>query len=312
MDVSWTIKKAEHQRIDAFELWCWRRFLRVPWTASRSNQSILKENSPGCSLKDWCWSWNSHPLATWCKELTHLKRPWCWERLKVGREGDDRGWDGCMASPTQWRWVWVDSGSWWWTERPGVLWSMGSQRVRHDWATELYWTEWYTCEHINLGKYMFFKARCLVFQKVSCIVFWYCKSPAGSSSLFHTNLLHSYPTITCEYNFSQHIPLPTVSYKISLSSYHITFCLQIGTCHLPLHGLNYEPLQLPTFNTPWKEFRVEIRNEALWILGKTGRPGLQIVRYFQKKILWVQFLYLLISRRAVTSFMVKTAHHDKY
>ena len=141
---------------------------------------------------------------------------------------------------------------------------------------------------------------------------WYCKSPAGSSSLFHTNLLHNYPTITCEYNFSQHIPLPTVSYKISLSSYHITFCLQTGTCHLPLQGLNYEPLQLPTFNTPWKEFRVEIRNEALWALGKTGRTGLQIVRCFQKKILWVQFFYLLIPRRAVTSFMVKTAHHDKY
>ena len=77
---SWTIKKAECRRIDAFELWCWRRLLRVPWTARRSNQSILKETSPGCSWKDWCWSWNSNTLATWCEELTHLKRPWCWER----------------------------------------------------------------------------------------------------------------------------------------------------------------------------------------------------------------------------------------
>ena len=91
---SWTVKKAGHRRIDAFELWCWIRLLRVRWTARRSNQSILKEMSPGCSWKDWCWSWNSNILATWCKELTHLKRPWCWERLKAGRKGDNRGWDG--------------------------------------------------------------------------------------------------------------------------------------------------------------------------------------------------------------------------
>ena len=70
-------------------------------------------------------------------ELNHLKRPWCWERLRVGGEGDDREWYGWMASPTQWTWVWVDSGSWWWTGRPSMLWFMGSQRVRHDWATEL-------------------------------------------------------------------------------------------------------------------------------------------------------------------------------
>ena len=78
-------------------------------------------------------------LATWCKELTHLKRPWCWERLRVGGEGDDRGWDVWRASPTRWTWVWVNSGSWWWTGRPGVLQSMGLQRVGHDWATELNW-----------------------------------------------------------------------------------------------------------------------------------------------------------------------------
>ena len=87
--------------------------------------------------KGWCWSWNSNILATWCKELTHLKRPWCWERLKVEGERDDRGWDGWMASLTQWTWVWVNSGSWWWTGRPGVLQSMGSRRVGHNWATEL-------------------------------------------------------------------------------------------------------------------------------------------------------------------------------
>ena len=79
-------------------------------------------------------------LSTWCKELTHWKRPWCWARLKA-RE-DNRGWDGWMASPTQWTWVWVNSRSWQWTEKPGVLQSMGSQRVGHGWATELNWTEW--------------------------------------------------------------------------------------------------------------------------------------------------------------------------
>ena len=88
---SWTIKKAEHWRIDAFELWCWRTLLRVPWTARRSNQSILNIH-----WKDWCWSWSSNMLATWCKVETHWKRPWCWERLKAGRKGGDRGWDGWM------------------------------------------------------------------------------------------------------------------------------------------------------------------------------------------------------------------------
>ena len=89
--------------------------------------------------KDWCWS--SNTLATWCKQLTHWKRPWCWKRLKARGEGDDRGWDGWMASPTQWRWVWVNSGIRWWTGRPGILQFMASQRAGHDWATELNWTE---------------------------------------------------------------------------------------------------------------------------------------------------------------------------
>ena len=87
--------------------------------------------------KDWCWSWNSNTLATWCEELTHLKRPWCWERLRAGGEVNDRGWDGWMASPTQWTWVWINSGSWWWTGRPGVLQCMWLQRVGHHWATKL-------------------------------------------------------------------------------------------------------------------------------------------------------------------------------
>ena len=98
--------------------------------------------------KDWCWSWNSNTLATWCEELTHWKRPWCWERLKAGGEGDNRGWDGWMASPIWWTWVCVSSGSWWWTGKPGVLQSVGSQRDGHDWATELNWTEL----QMNAGK----------------------------------------------------------------------------------------------------------------------------------------------------------------
>ena len=137
---SWTIKKAEHRRICAFELCCWRRLLRVPWTARRSNQSILKRSVLGVHWKDWCWSWKSNTLATRCEELTHLKRPWCWERLKVGGE-DDRGWDGWMASLTQWTWVWVNSESWWWTGRPCMLQSMGSQRVWHNCMTDVNWTE---------------------------------------------------------------------------------------------------------------------------------------------------------------------------
>ena len=134
---SWTIKKAEHWRIDAFELCYWRRLLRVPWAARRSNQSILKEICPEYSLEGLMQKLKLHTLATWCKELTHRKRPWCWERLRAGGQGDDRGWDSWMASLTWWTWVWASFRSWWWTGRPGVLQSMRSQRVRHDWVTEL-------------------------------------------------------------------------------------------------------------------------------------------------------------------------------
>ena len=90
--------------------------------------------------KDWCWGWSSNTLATRCKELTHWKRPQCWERLKAGGEGDNRGWDGWMASSTRWTWVWAGSWSWWGTGKTDVLQSMVSQRVRHDWATELNWS----------------------------------------------------------------------------------------------------------------------------------------------------------------------------
>ena len=162
----WTVKKAEHWRIDAFELWCWRRFLRAPWTAKRSNQSLLKEINPEYSLAGLMLKlklqYFGHPM----QELTHWKRSWCWERLKVGGEGDDRGWDGWMASPTQWTWVWVSSGGWWWTGRPGGLQSMGSQRVGHDWATELNWTDvnlrlenWKLCWPVSFASVIWMQVR---------------------------------------------------------------------------------------------------------------------------------------------------------
>ena len=107
----------------------------------RSNQSILKEISPENSLEELMLKLKLQYFGTWCEELTPWKRPWCWERLKAGGEGGNRGWDGWMASPPRWTWVWVSSGSWWWTGRPGVLQSMGLQRVGHDWVTELNWTD---------------------------------------------------------------------------------------------------------------------------------------------------------------------------
>ena len=130
---SWTLKKAECWRIDTFELWYWRRLLRVSWTARRSNQSVLKEINPKYSFEGLMLKLKLQHFS----HLMHRKRPWCWERLKAGGEGDDRGWDGCMASPTWWTWIWASSRSWWWTGKLGMLQSMGSQRVGHNWVTEL-------------------------------------------------------------------------------------------------------------------------------------------------------------------------------
>ena len=140
VDVSWTVKKAERRRIDAFGLWCWRRLLRVPWITRRSNQSI-QEINPGISLEGMMLNLNLQYFGHLIQRVDSLEKPWCWEGLGAGGEGDNRGWDGWMASRTRWRWVWVNSGSWWWAGRPGVLQFMGSQRVGHDWVTELNWTE---------------------------------------------------------------------------------------------------------------------------------------------------------------------------
>ena len=135
---SWTIEKAERQRTDAFKLWCWWRLLRVHWTAKRSNQSILKEINPECSLEGLMLKLKLQYFGhIFGEELIHWKRPWCWERLRAGGEGDDRGREGWMASLTGCTWVWASSRSWWWTGKPGMLQSMGSQRVRHNWVTEL-------------------------------------------------------------------------------------------------------------------------------------------------------------------------------
>ena len=137
----WTIQKAECRRIDVFELCWWRRLLRVPWIARRSNLSNLKESTLNIHWKDWWWIWSSNSLAVWCEEQTHWKKPRCWERLKAAGEGDDRGWDGWMASLTRWTWVWASSGSWWRTGKPGIPQSMGSQRGGHDFVTKLKWTD---------------------------------------------------------------------------------------------------------------------------------------------------------------------------
>ena len=137
---SWTVKKAERRRIDSFELWCWRRLLRVPWTARRSNQSILEEISPGCSLEGMMLKLKLQDFGHLMRRADSLEKTLMLEGLGAGGKGEDRGWDGWMASLTQWTWVWVNSGSWWWTGRPGVLRFMGLQRVGHDWATELNWT----------------------------------------------------------------------------------------------------------------------------------------------------------------------------
>ena len=134
---SWTIKKAEHRRIDAFELWCWRRLLRVSWTTRRSNQSILNEISIEYSLERLMLKLKLQYFGHLMQITDSLKRPWCWERLNAGGEGDGRGWDSWMVSPTQWTWVWVNSGNWWWTGRPDVLQSMGLQS--RTWLSN--WTE---------------------------------------------------------------------------------------------------------------------------------------------------------------------------
>ena len=135
-------KKGWAPKNQCFRTVVWRRLFKVPWTARRSSQSILKEINPEYSWEDWRWSWSSNTLATWCEELTHWRRPWCWEGLGAGGKGDVRGWDSLMASLTWWTWVWENSGSWGLTGRPGVLQFKGTQSRKwlSNW-TELNWTK---------------------------------------------------------------------------------------------------------------------------------------------------------------------------
>ena len=133
---SWTVKKAEHGRIDASELWCWRRLLRVPWTARRSNQSILKELSPGCSLEGLMLKLKLQYFGHLMRRTDSFEKTLMLKRLRAREEGDDRGGDGWMASPTRWTWVWADSESWWWTGRPVCCSSWGCQELD---MTELNW-----------------------------------------------------------------------------------------------------------------------------------------------------------------------------
>ena len=137
---SWTLKEAEHRRIDAFELWCWRRLLRVPWTSRRSSQSILKETTPGCSLEGLMLKLKLQYFGHMMWKADSFEKTLMLGKIE-GRRRRGRQRMSWIASPTQWTWVWVNSGSWWWTGRTGVLWFMGLQRVGHDWATELNWTE---------------------------------------------------------------------------------------------------------------------------------------------------------------------------
>ena len=128
---SWTVKKAECWRIEAFKLWCWKRLL---------SPLDSKEFKPVNPKRKQLWIFigrtDAEAEAAWCKEPTHWKRPWCWERLRAGGEGEDKGWDGWMASLSQWTWVWANSGRKWRTRKPGMLWFMGLKRVGHDLVTE--------------------------------------------------------------------------------------------------------------------------------------------------------------------------------
>ena len=136
---SWTIKKAEYQRIDAFELWCWRRLWRVPWTARRSNQSILKEISPEYSSEGLMLKLKLQYFGHLLWRTDSSVKALMLGKIEGRRRRGHRGWDYWTASPAQWTWVWASSGSWWWTGKPGMLQSTVSERVRHNWATELNW-----------------------------------------------------------------------------------------------------------------------------------------------------------------------------
>ena len=162
---SWTTKKTKHRRIDAFELWCWRRLLRVLWTARKSNQSILKEINPEYSMERLMLKLKLQYFGHLTQRTDSLEKALMLGKIEAGGEGDDREWDGWMALPTRWIWVWASSRSWCWTGKPGVLQSTTSQIVRPYWATELNWTIhlfWINQKHWPI---LFLQCPCLVWYK---------------------------------------------------------------------------------------------------------------------------------------------------
>ena len=182
----------------------------------------------GVHWKDWCWSWNFNTLATWCEELTHLKRPWCWKRLNAWGEGDDRGWAGWMASLTQWTWVWVNSGSWWWTGRPGVRHFMELQRVGHDWVTELNWTNLTSEAHLpNMDNWISF------FGMGWC---WLGETPVAFLSVWGKEGLSEHLPVVPGHMNSRITMLLSWSYSILLY-----------TCSQPLSPFSLHPASCPIF-----------------------------------------------------------------
>ena len=151
---SWTIEKAEHQRTDAFELWCWRRLLRVPRTARRSNQTILKEMSTGYSLEGLMLKWKHQYFGHLMRRTDLLEKTLMLGKIEGRRRGDDRGWDGWMASLTLWTWVWASSGSWWWTGEPGMWQDMGSQSDLTKWLNWTWCTSDYSLPQFKYSKWV--------------------------------------------------------------------------------------------------------------------------------------------------------------
>ena len=219
----WTLKKAEHQRIDDFELWCWRRLLRVPWTARRSNQSILKEISPEYSSEGLILKAKLQYFVHLMQRADLLEQILMLGKIEGRRRRNNRGWDGWVASLTQWTWVWVNSGSWWRTGRPGVLQSMGSQRVGHDWVTEqqqqLFWKlpiifhysiprgQW----HQEIYQFEFFSSR-------------HSRKPSFS----HGNCLHSSPHAQISLGLSFPVTLGILLFLFLTSPDWSPCCLELG------------------------------------------------------------------------------------
>ena len=165
---TWTIKKAECQKTDAFKLWCWRRFMRVPWTARRSNQWFLKEISPEYSLEGLMLKLKLQYFAHLMQRADSLEKTLMLERWKAGGEGDNRGWDGWMVSLKQWIWVWANSRRWWRTGKSGMLQPMGLQRFRQNWATKQQQQVWSRYLVIGLNfiypKYDSYGPNCILYN----------------------------------------------------------------------------------------------------------------------------------------------------